>query len=70
MTEAEIDSLDHWDDPDYWDFAIADEGIKYSRYIYLLIILSELQIPSYMVPPNPDDTECKCKTLLVLIPDE
>jgi hypothetical protein len=27
MTEAEIDSLDHLDDPDYWEYGLSDEGI-------------------------------------------
>jgi len=27
MTEAEIDSLDHIDDADYWDYALSDEGL-------------------------------------------
>ncbi|CAG8523306.1 15187_t:CDS:2 [Acaulospora colombiana] len=43
MTEAEIDSLEHLDDADYWDYAISDE---------------ELQIPPYMIPPDPDDNDC------------
>jgi hypothetical protein len=28
MTEAEIDSLDHIDDEDYWDYALSDEGLS------------------------------------------
>jgi hypothetical protein len=29
MTEAELDSLDHIDDEDYWDHALSDEGLVY-----------------------------------------
>jgi hypothetical protein len=31
MTEAEIDSLEHLDDADYWDYAISDEGTSFIK---------------------------------------
>ncbi len=62
MTEAEIDSLDHIDDADYWDHALSDEGRYNASHFgasFSVIHIIELQIPSNMVPPDPDDSDRK-----------